>query len=285
MLTRGLFHFLSPSAFQISTQHLFSFVWSSTFMGSQPSPLQTNGIPPLNLGQQSPYLYCLTRWCFQWHSLPQGGFQNFRLLWLTLLSWCSIKTRFPLSPTLSLCQRYCHLCIWTKLFISWCFPQSPILLKLKKNFTHQTFTELWHSTWTVLGPSQPLPGFLLAYTESIKGLSVSIQHLSHWISDCMKLCYNLAKVSPPLRIMAHSTRAQFFRTMFQYLIEAREPRGHLCIAFPLIIPSLKPLMTMPTLASQCYNFCSEDQMSHTRELLMSYPQCNMCPVPQRIKEW
>uniref|UniRef100_A0A8C3IRM7 Uncharacterized protein n=1 Tax=Chrysemys picta bellii TaxID=8478 RepID=A0A8C3IRM7_CHRPI len=26
MLTRGLFHYLSPSAFQISTQHIFSFM-------------------------------------------------------------------------------------------------------------------------------------------------------------------------------------------------------------------------------------------------------------------
>lgn len=40
------------------------------------------------------------------------------------------------------------------------------------------------------------------------------QCISHWISDFIKFSYDLAKVSPPLRITTHSSRVYFSSSVF-----------------------------------------------------------------------
>lgn len=48
----------------------------------------------------------------------------------------------------------------------------------------------------------------MAVADRMKGLPVSSQRISFWISSSICLCYDLANVAPPSRVIAHSTRSK-----------------------------------------------------------------------------
>lgn len=60
----------------------------------------------------------------------------------------------------------------------------------------------------------------LFVADQIKGLSVSLQRISSWITSCIQACYELAKVPAPA-LMAHSTKVQAASVAFlpQVLIQ------------------------------------------------------------------
>lgn len=61
------------------------------------------------------------------------------------------------------------------------------------------------------------PQFLTALAERMKGLPVSSQHISSWITSCIRTCYGLAEIPvPPLT--AHSTRVQASSAAFLALV-------------------------------------------------------------------
>lgn len=52
------------------------------------------------------------------------------------------------------------------------------------------------------------------YSNPHRGSKVSSQRLSHWLSELISLTYSLARVPPPKRLTAHSTRAVAASTAF-----------------------------------------------------------------------
>lgn len=56
--------------------------------------------------------------------------------------------------------------------------------------------------------------FFVAVVNRAKGRSVSAQRLSLWISLRICLCDQLANITPPTRVLAHSSRVQFAGGLF-----------------------------------------------------------------------
>ncbi|XP_042315264.1 uncharacterized protein LOC121926389 [Sceloporus undulatus] len=54
----------------------------------------------------------------------------------------------------------------------------------------------------------------VCYSEAKKGLPVSSQRFSKWVSNTIYLCYELAGVPAPVRVRAHATRAEAASSAF-----------------------------------------------------------------------
>ncbi|XP_073211168.1 uncharacterized protein [Lepidochelys kempii] len=61
----------------------------------------------------------------------------------------------------------------------------------------------------------------LSVAERLKGLPVSAQRISSWITSCIRACYGLAGV-PALAVTVHSTRAQATSTVFLAQVPIQE---------------------------------------------------------------
>lgn len=51
------------------------------------------------------------------------------------------------------------------------------------------------------------PKLFISISEHTKGKSISTQRISNWISDYIRLCYQLKHIQPPTSVKAHSTRS------------------------------------------------------------------------------
>lgn len=101
----------------------------------------------------------------------------------------------------------------------------------------------------------------VAYAESIKGQPLIGLCISHRMSDCIKFCYDLAKVYLPSGIMAHSTMAHSTPSTFLSNVArvniCKAAMWYLYIPSPDITLLLKLPDRMPTAASQyCRLFSS-----------------------------
>ncbi|XP_050809179.1 uncharacterized protein LOC127051204 [Gopherus flavomarginatus] len=74
-------------------------------------------------------------------------------------------------------------------------------------------------------PFRKSPQLFVAVADRMKGLPISSQRLSSWVTSCIRTCYDLAHV-PTGRVTAHSTRAQASSLAFL----ARVPIQEICRA-------------------------------------------------------
>lgn len=57
-------------------------------------------------------------------------------------------------------------------------------------------------------PFRSSPRLFVAVADRVKGQAMHTQRLSTWMSNCIRSCYELARLDPPRQVRAHSTRTQ-----------------------------------------------------------------------------
>lgn len=57
-------------------------------------------------------------------------------------------------------------------------------------------------------PFHRSPQLFVATAGRMKGLPISAQKISSWITSCIRACYDIVAVPPPTKLTVHSTSAQ-----------------------------------------------------------------------------